>query len=339
MKKILCFAFVLFLFSVLFSNPITPSLKISEIQFVEDGWQINIISEALEEPMNLSSSYIYCNEDSAFFNNDIVMLGNDAKIITQDDLQSSININPNGDNIGISSDFAEGNHCNFGTLDDMVLVPGENQSLSMVGMSYNAMETTHYSFAKDNIPFEYIQNFPDLKGTFNGYVYDEEMNPVFGVILDKNPDCISLPDIITDENGWFEAELWGFNYNLNIHLATVVSIDTTLAIEPQQVNRYDFILEGYSGSEEEEIHKPLYSISNSPNPFNPVTTISFGRVLEQRAKVKIYNSKGGLVDELNCTAGRESISWDAGTTASGVYFYKLEVENSEVSSGKMLLLK
>jgi len=339
MKKILIITAVLFLFSVLFSNPVPPSLMIKEIGFLDNGWQIEICSESLEQSMNLSNTYLYCNSDSAFFNNNIEIQSTESLIITQSDLQSSLSINPVSDNIGITCDFAENNHCNFGTLSDMVLAPGSDQSLSMVGMTNNYASTTHYSFAKDNLPFEYIQYFSDLRGTFNGYVYDEDMNPVPGVELSKDPDCLSLPDIFTDENGWFEAELWGFNYNLNIHLGSVVSVDTVIAIEPESINRYDFVLEGYSGSDQVEIAPLNYNISNSPNPFNPVTTISFGKVLEQPAKIKIYNSKGGLVDDLDCSSGKESISWNAGTTASGVYFYKLEVDGSEVGKGKMLLLK
>lgn len=85
---------------------------------------------------------------------------------------------------------------------------------------------------------------------------------------------------------------------------------------------------------------------NSPNPFNPVTTIRFDLPHAEHVKLVVYNVKGELVATLadqNMTAGHREITWDAkdsgGRTAtSGVYFYRL-VAGDFVETKKMILLR
>lgn len=85
---------------------------------------------------------------------------------------------------------------------------------------------------------------------------------------------------------------------------------------------------------------------NSPNPFNPVTLIRFDLPENAAVKLAIYNVKGErvrlLVDGF-LQAGRKAARWDGKddlgrTTASGVYFYRIETE-AFVESKKMVLLK
>jgi hypothetical protein len=88
-------------------------------------------------------------------------------------------------------------------------------------------------------------------------------------------------------------------------------------------------------------------LQNVPNPFNPVTTISFivpANTVD--AEIGIYNVSGRLVrrwDWQNPDEGLNSIVWDGRDesgrqTGSGVYFYRL-VMDGLVESKKMTLLK
>ncbi|MCF7858586.1 MAG: T9SS type A sorting domain-containing protein [Candidatus Cloacimonetes bacterium] len=87
---------------------------------------------------------------------------------------------------------------------------------------------------------------------------------------------------------------------------------------------------------------------NYPNPFNPRTNISFSLPEESRVDLDIYNIRGQKVkqlanDELR-TKGKQVIQWD-GTdnngknVGSGIYFYKLQVNNAAVDVKKCILLK
>lgn len=80
---------------------------------------------------------------------------------------------------------------------------------------------------------------------------------------------------------------------------------------------------------------------NYPNPFNPTTTIRFALPKSQRAQLRVYNTLGQEVATLvneDKPAGTYSIEWNAGTVASGVYFYQLKAGGYSATR-KLLLLK
>jgi hypothetical protein len=89
-----------------------------------------------------------------------------------------------------------------------------------------------------------------------------------------------------------------------------------------------------------------YLEQNFPNPFNPVTSISFGIASSEHIKLRIYDAAGRLVRTLmNETkdAGHYTIDWngfsdDGRQVASGVYFYKLTAGIFR-ETRKMILLR
>jgi hypothetical protein len=85
---------------------------------------------------------------------------------------------------------------------------------------------------------------------------------------------------------------------------------------------------------------------NQPNPFNPETQIRYDLPVSGHVRLAIYNILGQkvriLVDEIQ-DAGHKSVIWDGRDdggrdVASGIYFYKIEMENFEKTK-KMVLLK
>ena len=105
-----------------------------------------------------------------------------------------------------------------------------------------------------------------------------------------------------------------------------------------------------------EVFSPIAKVSlagvsvalgqNSPNPFNPSTTISFTLPAREQVTVSIYDANGRLVRTLlndSRDYGTHSVTWDgrddAGTTVgSGVYFYRLSAGKYSESK-KMVMLK
>jgi len=85
---------------------------------------------------------------------------------------------------------------------------------------------------------------------------------------------------------------------------------------------------------------------NYPNPFNPVTNISFSLKEDANVTIEIYNIKGQKVKVLvneTMEAGNHNLTWngndDFGKPAtSGVYFYQM-TSGKYTSTKKMLLLK
>jgi hypothetical protein len=94
-------------------------------------------------------------------------------------------------------------------------------------------------------------------------------------------------------------------------------------------------------------HRPLrpyplsLSLSASPNPFNPVTTISFDLPMSGFASVKVFDLTGRQAAELwngRVEAGAQAITWNARQFPSGTYFAVLSAAGHTHVS-KLLLLK
>ena len=80
---------------------------------------------------------------------------------------------------------------------------------------------------------------------------------------------------------------------------------------------------------------------NYPNPFNPTTVMSYELPVASSVKLAVYDMLGRemavLVNEEK-SAGRHTVTWDARTMASGLYFYRLQARNS-VQTKKLVFLK
>jgi hypothetical protein len=80
---------------------------------------------------------------------------------------------------------------------------------------------------------------------------------------------------------------------------------------------------------------------NHPNPFNATTTIEFELFEDSHARLVVYDITGALVEILHdgdLGAGSHSIVWDAGGSASGVYYYHLLSSEGSLTR-RMVLLK
>ena len=80
---------------------------------------------------------------------------------------------------------------------------------------------------------------------------------------------------------------------------------------------------------------------NCPNPFNPATLIRYSIPEPGLVTLKVYDILGKevatLVNEQKI-GGKYEVKFNAGSLASGVYFYTLKI-NNYVSTEKMILLK
>jgi len=87
---------------------------------------------------------------------------------------------------------------------------------------------------------------------------------------------------------------------------------------------------------------------NYPNPFNPITMINYQLSMNSWVDLSIYNPLGQKVATLVSKmqqAGTYNVQWDASGNASGIYYYKIQVRDSQGRTGefqdvkKMILLK
>lgn len=70
---------------------------------------------------------------------------------------------------------------------------------------------------------------------------------------------------------------------------------------------------------------------NYPNPFNPTTTIRFDIPKSSFVKLSIYDISGKEIEPLvneELNEGSYEVKWNGSNYSSGIYFYKIEAENS-----------
>jgi hypothetical protein len=92
---------------------------------------------------------------------------------------------------------------------------------------------------------------------------------------------------------------------------------------------------------------PARLLPNTPNPFNPRTTIAYELPSPARVRIDVFSAGGvrvrTLVDEPR-PAGTHAVEWDGrnedgGVAASGVYFARLTIDGAVVETRKLALLK
>ena len=124
------------------------------------------------------------------------------------------------------------------------------------------------------------------------------------------------------------------------------------AVEPGRTYSYKIGVvdpdgEFFSQVKRVTVPSPDYALAqNTPNPFNPTTTISFTLAASQRVQLSVFDAQGRLVTTLvneTRAPGAHNIEWNGTDAAgravgSGVYFYRLNAGKFS-ESRKMLLLK
>lgn len=90
-----------------------------------------------------------------------------------------------------------------------------------------------------------------------------------------------------------------------------------------------------------DLPKNFVLAQNYPNPFNPSTTITFALPTSSDVTLSVFDMAGRTIQTLvngYVNAGSYDVSFDASSLASGVYFYQLTAENTNIVK-KMVLMK
>lgn len=151
---------------------------------------------------------------------------------------------------------------------------------------------------------------------------DYNIKPYENFCRPNNPDCVSgvtCPDC---------------DYNYNGHT------EPHYTIQSQLIYYSDEPLVSVNETGAEIIDEYLL-MQNFPNPFNPVTQITFQIPEAGLVKLKVYDALGNEVATLInrvVNAGIHDVSFDASSLTSGVYIYTL-FAGDVIRSNKMILMK
>ena len=129
---------------------------------------------------------------------------------------------------------------------------------------------------------------------------------------DTSDIAIGQSEIFPDSNGLGETIIYSFGVN------------TSVKSPKDKVDLKDFNL-----------------FQNYPDPFNPTTVISYQLPANTLVTLKVYDVLGRLVKTLaneNQNAGTHSVTFNASSLSSGVYFYRLNAGNY-VNTKNLMLIK
>jgi protocatechuate 3,4-dioxygenase beta subunit len=224
------------------------------------------------------------------------------------------------------------------------------------------MTTTGIDFNLDPIRWlELDQRMAPQPGssTIHGFVKSENGDAVPGAmvyVLDESNHPVSYA--MSDENGYYQvsgllageyvvqAGNFGFVSQYN---GTSDDFEDTEPIAVSGEKEINFVLPPNSTTDVDQdnsLPQSIQLLGNYPNPFNPETTIQYHIDRTARVQLTIYNINGKRINQLvNQTqaAGEYHITWrgvnqEGEQVASGVYFYRLNIDTEQLH-GKMMLLR
>ncbi len=117
--------------------------------------------------------------------------------------------------------------------------------------------------------------------------------------------------------------------------------DNILCVPNFYRNDVDFIQIESSAIEDDPVANQYELSRNYPNPFNSSTTIEYNLPVTSNVLIEIFDIKGGKLQTLvneNQPSGWHRLNWNATDFSTGMYFYKLRI-NNQIETGKMILLK
>ena len=157
----------------------------------------------------------------------------------------------------------------------------------------------------------------------------------------------------SDDNGesWQIIESEIMPDNIGIEFVTISEDDYVYAISYEPINHIYRSIQPTTGIDDFSIQKIAdFKLSNYPNPFNPVTTISYELPVNvENPVIEIFNIKGEKVKVFTFPnrglgTSEYSVVWNGvdksgKSVSSGIYFYKLSINGKTEAVKKCLLLK
>ncbi|MEO1022732.1 MAG: DUF2341 domain-containing protein [Bacteroidota bacterium] len=209
-----------------------------------------------------------------------------------------------------------------------------------------SMLTDGTPLAINNLPMDFENRYRipiEVRGYQNGV-------PLSGTFQIKPLGLKRIPDeyvliLVDNETGeeidLREAESYQFNHTTSERFKMGSPDNRNKLVAQQEETRGRFTLIISTEEIEATIPRDFYLNQNYPNPFNPSTTIEFGLTEVADVRLDVYDILGRRVETLlreNRPAGNYRVVFQANGLASGLYLYRLQV-NDRVFVEKMTLIK
>ena len=216
-----------------------------------------------------------------------------------------------------------------------------------------------------NSSFKYGEDEYDMPNPANTSMIDMHINNSDWVgTKDVNGINVDAPYFFSDIRSidYDEYQAWNISadkYNMNnsfelswiapqdidadVHLVLdgeVIDMKVKTSIEIEDVNTMSVVV-GNVNSFMNPVPEQFALSAAYPNPFNPSTNLNLDLNQDGFVSVKVYNVVGQVVVELangHMDAGYHTLTWNAGSIASGMYLVRVEA-GAHIATQKLMLLK
>lgn len=213
--------------------------------------------------------------------------------------------------------------------------PSEMKQIKMINsnIGYALGKYHFYKTIDAGNTWTIIKSFNNLSQSFSAFCFRDTLNGLLhqGIYFYETKD---------GGKSWAKVDL-DFPYE------HVDRIEVNSKGDYFAVSGGNLLFSSFTGSENfqqftKEVEKnKVLLFQNHPNPFNPITNISFSIAKEGFVNLNIYNVLGELVNELvneSLVEGNYSYQFNAKNLSSGIYFYSISI-NGFTEVKKMMLLK
>lgn len=257
------------------------------------------------------------------------------------------------------------NHSTF-QWDTNGRITQETIEISLDSLNWvNDEKITHEYIAGDNTTADiFVSNFSHqmplaMIGVYNGPNYGKQSQSLTQswnnnqwVNRYKEVFTYTADNVITNvtESKWQGGNWVNNGKNDYLYDSNANLIDDTYSIWVSNAWKNDtrslYNWSTYTANSDNTIIPQVFSLNAYPNPFNPLTTISYKLEKASSVSIKIYNLKGEAIRTVLTTSqakGNHNTEWD-GTddwgknVSNGVYYIKLESDN-KTAIRKVTLIK
>ncbi len=158
-------------------------------------------------------------------------------------------------------------------------------------------------------------------------------------IIWRNRDAVT--HTATSDNGVFNSGNLNQNQTFAFRFMNAGTFPYHCAVHPSM--RDTIFVGAQTGVGNEPISVPMnFELSqNYPNPFNASTLIKYSLSQPAHVRIEIFDVLGQRVSALadgEQSAGVHEVTWNAPDQASGIFFYRVSVDDQS-KTGRMVLLK
>lgn len=251
-----------------------------------------------------------------------------------------VNFTPPGENFIINGDFSAGGYFWIFNVFDNANASGRVNSSGEYEVNINngGTERWYIQLSQENIPLIYGRTYQ--------FEFDYRASSLR--ILDAKLERNGPPYENYSQNEYFLVTTQMQHYSLQFQMQYPSDFEARVmfncgAESPDLFIDNVSVKEIVTSIEEEnEVLVNKYFLNNNyPNPFNPTTTIEFQIADFGYVTVKVYDVLGKEVKTLikeDLAAGNYNVDFNANNLPSGIYFYRLSVNNFNITK-KMVLIK